>query len=48
MIHEIEEKDLVAKRPGTGIAPGEINYLIGRTLKNDIDEDVLFQWNDML
>ena len=46
--HIIEQKDLVAKRPGTGITPGEINYIIGRTLKNDIDEDTLFQWDDML
>ena len=41
----VKIEDLDAKRPGTGIPPGEIQYLIGRTLKIDIDEDEIIKWD---
>ena len=38
-------EDLVFKRPGTGIRPDEVNYVIGRTLKKDISCDELLRWD---
>ncbi len=34
--HMLTEADLDAKRPGTGIAPNEIAYVLGRRLVSDI------------
>ncbi|WP_396148824.1 N-acetylneuraminate synthase family protein [Flavobacterium sp.] len=42
----IKETDLAYKRPGTGIPPNEYNYLIGRKLNTDLEEDSLFNWNN--
>lgn len=39
--HTITEKDLFAKRPGTGFAPNETERVIGKTLKKDVDRDTL-------
>ena len=36
----ITEKDLMAKRPGTGISPQYIDVIIGRHLATDIDEEM--------
>jgi N-acetylneuraminate synthase len=44
----ITSSDLGAKRPGTGIQPGDIKYVIGRTLKNDVDEDEILHWEDLV
>lgn len=44
--HIISEKDIVYKRPGTGISPDEIKYLIGRKLKKDVKADYLLTWED--
>jgi len=38
---------LVAKRPGTGISPGELSRLVGRTLAKDLAADELIQWTDV-
>lgn len=40
----ITEKDLMAKRPGTGISPQYIDVIIGRHLATDIDEDTILTW----
>jgi len=40
-------EDLVFKRPGTGIGPDELNYLVGRTLNRDIAEDSELNWTDL-
>ena len=44
----VKIEDLDAKRPGTGIPPGDIEYIVGRTLKNDVDEDEIVKWNDLV
>ena len=44
----ITSLDLDAKRPGTGIPPGDIHYVIGRTLKNDVGEDEILNWEDLV
>jgi len=43
--HILTDKDLAFKRPGSGIRPDEANYLIGRTLKQDIVRDELLRWD---
>lgn len=42
--HIITIDDLTSKRPGTGISPELIHQLIGRVLKNDLEEDILLRW----
>ena len=44
----IKEEDLVAKRPGTGISPNELNYVVGRKLTSAVLEDQVLQWRDLL
>ncbi|MCK0115070.1 N-acetylneuraminate synthase family protein [Gelidibacter sp. F63206] len=43
----IKLEDLEVKRPGSGIAPDEIKYVVGRTLKNDIEVDTLLEWENL-
>ncbi|MGA7294803.1 MAG: N-acetylneuraminate synthase family protein [Terriglobales bacterium] len=45
--HVLTEADLDAKRPGTGIAPNEINYVIGRRLASDVVADQVLDWNNL-
>lgn len=45
--HVIAEGDLDAKRPGTGIAPDEIRYVLGRRVADDIEEDQVIRWEDL-
>ena len=40
----ISEKDLIAKRPGTGISPQYIEGIIGRVMLCDAVEDTLLSW----
>lgn len=40
----ITENDMTAKRPGTGIAPEYSDIIVGRTVKVDLDEDTILQW----
>jgi sialic acid synthase SpsE len=42
--HIVSEQDLDFKRPGTGIQPEEMKYLVGRKVKNDIAEGELLKW----
>ncbi len=41
---KIKAEDILFKRPGTGISPNEELYIVGRTVKNDIDKDVILTW----
>ena len=45
--HILSEDDVVFKRPGNGIPPDEIRYVIGRKLKRDIPEDEIIAWEDL-
>lgn len=40
----IQEKDVMAKRPGTGISPKYSNVVIGNTVKQDLKEDTVLTW----
>lgn len=41
----VQEEMLTFKRPGIGIAPGEIKNLVGRKAKIDIADDTILQWD---
>jgi N,N'-diacetyllegionaminate synthase len=43
----LKAEDLMVKRPGTGLAPKYYYSLIGRTVKRDIEEEELFNWDDV-
>lgn len=40
----LTEKDIMAKRPGTGISPKYTEIVIGREVKQDLDEDTVLTW----
>jgi sialic acid synthase SpsE len=44
----VQENDIDFKRPGTGIAPAESQYVIGRMVRKDIGADELILWNDLI
>ncbi|QPE17507.1 N-acetylneuraminate synthase family protein [Providencia rettgeri] len=41
----LTEKDLIAKRPGTGISPHLIETIIGKKINVDAKEDTILTWN---
>lgn len=41
----IQEKDLMAKRPGTGISPRYNNVVVGRSVTKDLEEDTVLTWD---
>ena len=43
----LTEQDLDFKRPGTGIRPDEMHYVLGRRLATDIEEDELLLWSHL-
>lgn len=45
--HVITEGDLDAKRPGSGISPNELTYVLGRKLAEDIQEDQVIHWKNL-
>ena len=45
--HKITFHDLVVKRPGNGIPPDRVDYVIGRTLNKDKKSDELITWEDL-
>ena len=45
--HVLTEDDLTAKRPGDGISPGEVRYVVGRRLADNIEEDHVLRWGDL-
>lgn len=44
--HIISQDDLDFKRPGTGIQPEELKYMIGRKVKITIEDGELLKWED--
>ncbi|MBA7557814.1 N,N'-diacetyllegionaminic acid synthase [subsurface metagenome] len=44
----LQKKDLDFKRPGIGIRPDEVKYILGRKVNKDIDEDELIKWEDLI
>jgi N-acetylneuraminate synthase len=46
--HVLVEEDLGAKRPGTGVAPDELRYVVGRRLADDVEEDHVIRWKDLV
>jgi N-acetylneuraminate synthase len=40
----LTERDLIAKRPATGISPMEFDRVIGRRLQRDVPEDCVLTW----
>ena len=40
----IEENDIIAKRPGTGIPASEFFNIVGKVAKKDIDEDEIIKY----
>jgi sialic acid synthase SpsE len=44
--HVISQDDLDFKRPGTGIQPEELKYMIGRKVKITIEDGELLRWED--
>ena len=45
--HVLTEADLDAKRPGTGIGPDELRYVVGRQLAADLVEDQVIRWEHL-
>jgi len=45
--HVLSENDLDAKRPGTGISPNELPYVLGRKLARAVRQDEVIRWNDL-
>ena len=41
----IQKTDIMAKRPGTGIAPRFTDIVIGRTVNQDLCEDTVLTWD---
>ena len=40
----IMEKDVMSKRPGTGISPKDMGIVLGRTITCDVAEDTVLTW----
>jgi len=45
--HVLDDDDLTAKRPGSGISPAELEHVVGRRLAADIEEDHVLRWEDV-
>ena len=43
--HVLAEEDMVAKRPGNGISPAQLQEVIGRVLRVDLAEDDVIEWS---
>lgn len=41
-------EDIDFKRPGTGINPDEVQYVLGRTLAKDVEEEHELKWTDLI
>ena len=46
--HVISLEDLSVKRPGDGIPSGSIDMIVGKTLRNAVEEDRKVAWNDLV
>jgi N-acetylneuraminate synthase/N,N'-diacetyllegionaminate synthase len=40
--------DVAVKRPGSGIAPGELERVVGRRAARDIAADEVIDWHDLV
>lgn len=45
--HVLGVADLTAKRPGSGISPAELKYVLGRRLATGIKADGVLKWTDL-
>jgi N,N'-diacetyllegionaminate synthase len=45
--HLLNDSDFEAKRPGTGIAPNEISYALGRRLVADVEAGHVIHWENL-
>ena len=45
--HVLTQDDLDAKRPGTGISPDKMPYVLNRRLVSDLEEDQVLQWEHL-
>ena len=45
--HVLTIDDLDFKRPGTGIHPNEVPYVVGRPLARDLPDDAELAWSDL-
>jgi N,N'-diacetyllegionaminate synthase len=46
--HRLQPEDLMAKRPGNGISPGQRELVIGAILQKDIERDTPITWEHLL
>ena len=44
---KINKNDLLFKRPGTGISPMEVNKIIGRCLKTNIEANTVINYKNL-
>jgi N-acetylneuraminate synthase len=44
----ISARDVEFKRPGTGIRPDELSYVVGRTLRRDVEAEEELSWADLV
>lgn len=44
----IRKENLAVKRPGNGLAPSEIQNVIGKRLARDIERDEMVKWTDII
>jgi len=45
--HALTKDDLDAKRPGTGISPHELPYVLGKKLAHSVQQDQVISWMDL-
>ncbi len=46
--HVLTESDFDAKRPGTGVSPDQMQYIVGRALATDLAQDQVLRWSHLL
>ncbi len=46
--NKIARADLTYKRPGTGISPAEMKFVLGRTAGRNLEPDQLLEWKDLV
>ena len=44
--HVLSAEDVTFKRPGTGIAPDQLENVVGKSLKKAVSVDDLINWED--
>ncbi len=45
--HIVTAEDIKIRRPGTGIAPGLLDKVLGKRLIQEVSQDCLIQWEDL-